>query len=124
MSDREHAGSPAYQVFVLALSVFALAALAVQAHPQLDAETRRVLELADLAVCALFFADFVHSLARAPNRLRYLATWGWLDLVSSIPALDAFRWARAGRIVRVLRVLRAIRASRIIAQLVLDPPAE
>jgi voltage-gated potassium channel len=46
-------------------------------------------------------------------------TWGWLDLVSSIPMIDGTRWGRAARIVRVLRVLRGLRATKLLAGLVL-----
>jgi voltage-gated potassium channel len=119
-----HHGSPAYQVYALALSIFALAALAAQASPGLRPEVRTILEIADLVVCVLFFVDFVVCFVRAPNRARYMATWGWLDLISSIPALDVFRWGRAARMVRILRVLRALRASRIIAQIILERRAE
>jgi voltage-gated potassium channel len=119
-----HPGSPAYQVFVLALSIFALAALAAQASPRVDAEGRAILAIADLAVCFFFFVDFVVCFVRAPNRLRYMATWGWLDLLSSIPAIDVLRWGRAGRVFRILRVLRGIRASHLIAQIILDRRTE
>jgi voltage-gated potassium channel len=117
-------GSPGYQVYVLALSIFALVAIALQASPRLDDESRAILEYADWGVCALFFVDFLVCFARAPSKLRYMATWGWLDLVSCIPAIDHFRWLGSARIVRILRVLRAVRASRLIAQLIIDRRGE
>jgi voltage-gated potassium channel len=80
-----------------------------------NAESRRIIDTADLVVCVFFFADFTANLVRAPNRVRYLYTWGWLDLVASIPAVDALRLGRIGRIVRVLRVVRVIKASRLLA---------
>src|SRR4051812_40819504 len=70
--------------------------------------------------CALFiFSDFCASLWRAENRWRYLATWGWLDLLSSIPTLNAARCGRLARIVRIFRVLRGLRAARVLTTLVL-----
>lgn len=107
--------SPGYQLFILALSVYALAVVGAQAVLPLGEETRRVLDAADYAVCALFLFDFLLSLRRAENRMRYFVTWGWLDLLSSIPAVDVARWGRIGRIVRVFRVLRALRATRVLA---------
>src|SRR6185295_10177051 len=104
---------------MLALCLYALAALAVQTAVSLEPQTRGVLEYADYAVCAAFFADFVVSLLQAPDRWRYLATWGWLDLLSSIPAVDVARWGRAARVLRVFRVLRGLRATKLIATLVL-----
>ena len=35
--------------------------------------------------------------------------WGWLDLLSSVPAVDFLRIGRAARILRILRILRGIR---------------
>jgi voltage-gated potassium channel len=43
-------------------------------------------------------------------------TWGWLDLVSSIPMLGPLRWGRVARIARLLRVLRGVRSARAIGQ--------
>jgi len=76
-----------YQLFMLALCAIALAFLAVQSSPSLDGESRAILEYADFAICILFFIDFVYSFATAPDRLKYMRTWGWIDLVSSIPVV-------------------------------------
>lgn len=112
--------SPAYQLFMLALCVYALAALGAEAVYPSGSEVQRLLMFADTAVCGLFFVDFCISLYRAENRWRYFYTWGWLDLVSSIPTLDLARWGRAARIARIVRVLRAIRATRILAGLLIE----
>lgn len=116
--------SPGYQLFMLALCVFALASLAARSTLALAPEAGSVLEYADLLVCALFLADFLVCLWRAPNRGRYFATWGWLDLLSSVPTVDVARWGRAARVLRIVRVLRGLRASRLIAQLILERRAE
>ncbi len=121
---RARLDSPAYQLFMLVLCLYALGVLAVQTAVRLDPAVKGVLEYADYAVCAIFFADFVGSLFLAKNRIRYLATWGWIDLVSSIPAIDVVRWGRAARVVRVFRVLRGLRATKIMAGLVLRRRAE
>lgn len=108
-----------YLLFTLVLSLYAVVALAVTTFVELPAETRTLLEYADTAVCALFFVDFVVTFAKAPNRLKYLATWGWLDLLSSIPAIDALRWGRTARVLRILRVLRGVKATKILSEFVL-----
>ena len=90
----------------------------------LDPGTRGVLDYADYMVCFLFLADFLASLWAAPNRNKYFFTWGWLDLLSSIPALDAARWGRGARVLRVLRVLRGLRATKILTTLILKRRAE
>ena len=105
---------------MLGLCVYALVALAAQAVLTLDAQTRSVLQYADSAICLLVLADFVLCLYRAPNRWRYLYTWGWIDLASSIPVFPQLRWGRVARIVRVVRVLRAVRATKTISKFVLE----
>jgi voltage-gated potassium channel len=109
---------------MLGLCVYALAALAVHSFAPLTAETRNVLDRADLVVCAVFFGDFVVSFIRAPNRTRYMLTWGWLDLISSIPTIGALRWGRLARVGRILRVLRGVRATKLILEAVLQRRAQ
>jgi voltage-gated potassium channel len=107
--------SSTYHVAMLVLSLYAIAALAAEAAIHLDPRTRGVLTYADYAVCMVFACDFLLSLWRSPRRLHYLATWGWLDLLSSIPVLTVARWGRIARVARVLRVLRGVRATREIS---------
>ena len=113
-----------FQLFMLGLSLYVLFALAAQTFVKLDEQTRRVLEIADVGVCLLFLLDFVNSLARASNRLKYMVTWGWLDLISSIPTIDTLRWARAARVVRIVRVVRGVRAARLLSSFVLEKRAQ
>jgi voltage-gated potassium channel len=122
MGHREQNGP--YLVFILALSVYALGALAVRTVLPLSPETRTILEYADVGVCVLFFLDFLISLARAEDRTRYFLRWGWLDLLSSIPVVDSLRWTRGARVFRILRVLRAVRATRILAQFLIGKRAQ
>ena len=106
-----------YQIFMLVLCVMALAFLALQSST-VDADVQTILEYADFAICVVFFADFLFLLATAPDRLKYLRTWGWIDLVSSIPVVGPLRVGRAVRLVRILRVLRGVRSARQILQIV------
>jgi voltage-gated potassium channel len=101
--------SPAYQVFMLVLCIYSLGILAFQATNPTPS-TMKILDYADLMVCVLFLADFLFSLYRAENRWRYFVTWGWIDLLSSIPVVDATRWSRAARTLR--SVARAARPAR------------
>jgi len=108
-----------YLLFMLIASVAALAVLSVQAFGNLERGTRTILEYFDLLLCALFFADFLVSLYRAPDRMRYLVSWGWLDLLSSIPVLEGARWARFGRVFHIIRLLRGVRSAKILTQFIL-----
>ena len=110
---------PAYQLFMLALSVLALATIAVQNAFRLDPQVELLLEYFDNALCVAFLIDFVTTLWRTPNRGRYFMTWGWLDLLSSIPTLDFARWGRLARVARLARLLRALRATRLLAKAIL-----
>jgi len=109
--------SVGYQLFILVLSVCAIALAAAMVFVDLDESSLTLIEYADWAVCGVFLVDFAVTLAQSPNKLRYLATWGWLDLLSSLPAIDIARWGRAARVFRIVRVLRAMRATRIVASL-------
>jgi voltage-gated potassium channel len=113
-----------YQLFMLVLSIYALGLLGADALFRLDPEIQRVIQFSDLIVCVLFFADFLRSLYRAPMRWRYMYTWGWLDLLSSIPMIDAFRVGRLARVLRVLRILRGIRATKLVAAFLLERRAQ
>lgn len=109
-----------FEFLVLALSFFALGTLAVEAMFPLEPATREILAWADAAVCVVFLIDFGIRLAKAENRWRYMITWGWLDLVSSIPAIPIFPWGRLARVFRILRLLRGVRATKVIAEFILD----
>ena len=89
---RSDEASPGYQIFTLALCVYALGVMVAQSVKTLRPETVAILDYVDYAVCAVFLFDFFKSLYQSKNRWRYLATWGWLDLLSSIPMLDIGRW--------------------------------
>jgi voltage-gated potassium channel len=116
--------SPGYQIFMLVLCLYSLGILIYQASGAGTPSTIAVLDYADYGVCVLFLGDFVYSLVRAENRWRYFITWGWLDLLSSIPAIDIARWGRAARILRIFRLLRAVRASQLLADFIVKKRAQ
>ncbi len=106
-----------YHLFILFCCLSALGLLAAGDVGHGNPEVRTLLEWADTAVCAIFLLDFFVSLVRSKNKIHYLFTWGWIDLISAIPALDVVRWGRAARILRILRVIRGIKVGRIILSL-------
>jgi voltage-gated potassium channel len=99
------------QVVTLALSVIVLILMLVEATFELDPRQQRALNACDLAICCVFLLDFLVRFRRAPSKLVFMK-WGWIDLLSSIPVIDAFRWGRLIRVVRILRLLRAFRSTR------------
>jgi voltage-gated potassium channel len=113
-----------YQLLMLVLCLVTLTILAVEALTSLPGEVRLLLRYADDIICAIFFLDFLVSLRSAPNKWRYLYTWGWLDLISSIPTFEVARWGRAARVARIFRVMRSVRVTRILGGLLLTRRAE
>jgi voltage-gated potassium channel len=94
-----------YQLFMLAVSVYVVAALAVRVVTPLPAGWGRALWMIDTGLCVVLFADFVRTFVRAESKWRYMRTWGWLDLLSCVPAVEWFRWARLARVVRLVLML-------------------
>ena len=113
-----------YQFFMLCLCLWALLTLAADSFFELNEATQRILTYADYVVCLLFFLDFLHSLYTAPNRARYLASWGWIDLLSSIPIAGSLRWGRAARVMRILRIMRGVKSARALAHFLTARRAE
>lgn len=113
-----------YVLFMLVLSILSLIGLAISTSGGLNQDQKTILQLADVVVCALFFVDFLVSLHQAPHRLRYFLSWGWLDLLSSVPMIDALRITRVARIFRIVRVIRGVKATKVLAQFILNRRAE
>ena len=116
--------SPGYLLFALAISVLALVVLGVQAMVDLDQATRSVLNTADTVLCGLFFLDFLITVGRVANRRKYLLTWGWLDVLSSVPTIAILRAGRLARVVRIVRVLRGVRSVRVLLHFLLTRRAQ
>ena len=109
---------------MLALCAWALLLLGASSVVHWSESTRAILSYADNTICLLFFVDFANSLFRAPSKWHYLRTWGWIDLLSSIPTIDALRLGRAARIMRILRVLRGVKSARAMAHFLVGRRAE
>ena len=115
----EEARWAGYNLAILLVCVIALGLMLVAETVHPDSATDELLGYADATLCVIFFVDFLVSLARAENRWRYFVTWGWIDLLSSIPAIDVARWGKAARILRILRLVRGVKATRILLTLAL-----
>ena len=120
---RHPQGPRVYQLFMLSLCIYVLAALAAQTIAPLSDDTKAILDYADNGICVIFIVDFFCNLIFSRDRLGYLK-WGWLDLISSIPMVDALRVGRIARIVRILRVLRGVRSTRILVTFILQRRAQ
>jgi voltage-gated potassium channel len=110
-TDTEKIGP--FQVLLVALSLYVLAALFVEAVFPMSASSRTILVYTDDAICLVFLWDVFYRFARAKNKLRFWR-WGWIDLISSIPAFPVLRIGRAVRVLRVLKLLRGFRSLKTI----------
>lgn len=99
------------EVAVLVLSIYVLGALLAQAVFHVSPEVSLLLDRIDTFVCIVFLTDFAVRYRRAPSKLAFMK-WGWIDLISSIPAYDFLRWGRMVRIIRIVRIIRAFRSTR------------
>ena len=111
--DPEHPG--VYALFLSLVAILALVLVGLTMGLRDGSEIEELILYLDTLVCLIFLVDFVRNLVRAPARLRYLFTWGIVDLASSVPAIGPLRIAR---VARVIRVFRAIRSLRILAHAV------
>lgn len=98
-------------LIVFVLSVYVLGALLVDTVVSLPPETSLLLTYIDHAICMFFFAEFCLRFYQAENKWRFMR-WGWVDLVSSIPAVNYLRAGRVLRLIRLLRLIRAFRSTR------------
>ncbi|MBA2668213.1 MAG: ion transporter [Trueperaceae bacterium] len=123
MSEDVSTRSIAWQIVILVLSVITLVFVAVDTLLELTAETSRLFFLIDTAICVVFLSDVAYRGIVHPDRRSYWR-WGWIDLISSIPAVAFLRWGRLIRIVRIARVLRAFRSTRAVIEYLFRDPAQ
>ncbi|PWT79323.1 MAG: hypothetical protein C5B58_13725 [Acidobacteria bacterium] len=100
-----------WQLIVLLASALTVATLALSISIPISADVESMLRWADTAVCAVFFIDFLVLLRLARNKKRYLFTWGWIDLLSSIPLIPALQLGRLARILRIFRLFRGVKSA-------------
>jgi len=105
-----------FQIVILVLSLFVLSILCLELLIDVSEETSRLFRWIDTAVCAVFLVDFGIRFRRAESKLQFMK-WGWIDLLSSIPEIEALRWGRVFRVIRIVRLLRAVRSLRLIFEI-------
>lgn len=104
-----------YELFMLLLCMYSLLSLVGETFFHLRPDEVAILDAIDNLLCAIFLIDFAVNLALADSKLGYLK-WGWIDLLSSVPAVDIFQAGRIVRVIRILRVLRGVRIARILTR--------
>lgn len=116
MSEEPHGHSLGpFGLFLLILSGLSLVLLAGLAVLRDNSQTVLILEYADTAIAVAFLLDFAITFVRAPNKWQYFITWGWIDLLSSIPTLPSLRIGRVGRVLRLMRLARGVKAIHVVS---------
>jgi voltage-gated potassium channel len=96
--------------FIIAiLSILSIGVISLTFFIDIDPELTHLLEYFDILLCLFFFGDFINQFAQAKNKWRYFYTYGWIDLLSSIPVVNEFRYARFLRVFRVLRLVESLK---------------
>ena len=112
----------AFQIVILILSVLVLCLVIVQAAVKLPKEISTVLHQVDTAVCLVFFFDFCVRFHQAQRKFEFMKL-GWIDLLASIPNVDALRIGRLVRVLRIIQLLRGLRSfQRVLSVLSASKP--
>ncbi len=110
METEEYQNTSRFQNLLLILSVYVVIELYVGTILAYPDGVKETLKWVDFCICMLFLYDFFNGFFRTGDKWKYFKA-NWIDLVSSIPTIDALRM---GRIVRVIRILRVLRSAKYI----------
>lgn len=95
------------KLIVALLSILSIALLGLTFFIDQDSELNKLIHYYDFLLCLVFLYDFFAQLYKREKRWHYFYTYGWLDLLSSIPVMSEFSYVRILRVFRILRILRA-----------------
>jgi voltage-gated potassium channel len=113
MTDQHKTTEPvtALSIVIIILSVYILLTMLADVLFRLPENISAILAIVDDGICIVFLIEFGLRFRNAENKWKFMK-WGWIDLLSSIPAFDIFRYGRALRLIRLLRLLRAFQSTR------------
>jgi len=95
-----------YQLFMTLVTFLALAIAFAYYLIPLPPTVDQVLYIVDSLVSLILLYDFFAHVFTKRGRVRYLLTYGWLDLLGALPGLPALRLARIPGLIVMLRELR------------------
>lgn len=97
------------KLIVALLSIFSIILLSATFFLPEDSEVNKLIHYYDFGLCLVFLYDFFQQLSKRKKKWRYFITYGWLDLLSSVPVISEFRYVRVLRIFRILRIIKSFR---------------
>ncbi len=95
-----------YQLFMVLVTLLALAITGVYYLLPLPDTIRQVLYILDSLISVILLFDFFAHLFAAHGRRHYLIWQAWFDLLGALPGLPALRLARIPSLIVMLRELR------------------
>ncbi|MCY4380978.1 MAG: ion transporter [Proteobacteria bacterium] len=98
-----------YDLIMATLAFFSIVNLIPMALGKEGQPSYELAHYLDYFFCCIFFLEFVGSMYVTKNKTRYFFKQGWLDLLSSIPAIGVLRVARIARLVRLFRTFLRMR---------------
>jgi len=122
LSSKNH-GLGILDVGLLIVTVIVLCGQVSDTVLVLPGELSSLIHMVDTCACVIFFMEFCFRLYRAESKLAYLK-WGWIDLIASVPNIQALRWGRMVRVLRIIRLLRGFRSVQKVALLVFQHKAK
>ena len=100
----------AFENLILALIIFSVASIGIDAIPGLPVWAMRALAMAEVVIVAVFSFEYLLRVVAARNKLAFIFSFeGIVDLLAIAPFFLArvdTRWLRALRLLRLLRVLK------------------
>ncbi|MBC8310076.1 MAG: potassium channel family protein [Phycisphaerales bacterium] len=107
-----------FDLFVAVTGIIALSLLSWRLFLDPTCVTVELIDMFDLGICAIFFWDFLRKLFTAKSKIKYLLTWGPIDLLASVPAaqfantriIHTLHWPHLFRIMQGIRAIKVIHA--------------
>ena len=109
-----------FELFMGGVSIYGMAVAALRIFLDTGSEMQKLFASFDWFVCVIFALAFIRHVITERKRLKYIVTWGLIDLLSMIPTLPALRFLR---VIRLLRISWLIRTPGALKQAIQQDPS-
>lgn len=104
-----------YRIFIIIVTVMALAVTALFYLAPMPEQAREVLFFVNYIASFILLFDVAVRFGRAPNKLKYVFPLGLLDFVGSLPGFPYLRLLRVPSLIVGVRDLRATTSGELVA---------
>ena len=120
IDDPESKAGRTFDLTIQALIVLSLITFMLETLPNLDAQTRRVLEIIEVITVVIFSAEYILRIVAADKKWAYITSfYGLIDLLAILPfyittgGID-LRGIRVFRLFRLFRIFKLVRYSKAV----------